>query len=65
MPQIQAVRSDPELNDVPEDLRDFLSALAGEGITATLPNAGPETPLLDPLRVQTTLSDAVIEARNE
>ncbi|HEX8391661.1 MAG TPA: hypothetical protein VF665_04810 [Longimicrobium sp.] len=63
MPQPQTARYSPDLDDAPDDLRDFLTALAAEGIAATQPNAGPGDPILDPLRLQTTLSDAVIEER--
>lgn len=49
----------------PADLRDFLEALASEGISATLPTAGPNDPLPDPLAVRTSLSAAVLAERDE
>jgi hypothetical protein len=60
--QIQAAAN---LQSAPEDLRDLLEGLAAEGISATLPTAGPDDPLHDPLVVRTSLSAAIIEEREE
>jgi hypothetical protein len=54
-----------DLQSAPEDLRDLLEGLAADGISATLPTAGPDHPLHDPLVVRTSLSAAVIEEREE
>lgn len=50
---------------VAPDLLEFARSLGAAGITITLPNAGPEDPLPEPLRAATSLSDAVIEERWE
>jgi hypothetical protein len=60
--QIQAA---VDLQSAPEDLRELLEALAAEGISATLPTAGPDDPLHEPLVVRTSLSAAIIEEREE
>lgn len=60
--QIQAAA---DLQSAPEDLRELLEALAAEGISATLPTAGPNDPLHEPLVVRTSLSAAIIEEREE
>lgn len=60
--QIQATA---DLQSAPEDLRDLLEGLADDGISATLPTAGPDDPLHEPLVVRTSLSAAVIEEREE
>ncbi len=60
--QIQATA---DLQSAPEDLRELLEALAAEGISATLPTAGPNDPLHEPLVVRTSLSAAIIEEREE
>ena len=60
--QIQATA---DLQSAPQDLRDLLEGLAAEGISATLPTAGPDDPLHDPLVVRTSLSAAIIEEREE
>lgn len=62
MTQIQAAA---DLQSAPEDLRDLLEALAAEGISATLPTAGPNDPLHDPLVIRTSLSSAILEEREE
>jgi hypothetical protein len=54
-----------DLQSAPEDLRDLLDGLAADGISATLPTAGPNDPLHDPLVVRTSLSAAIIEEREE
>ena len=55
--------SNKSLVTSPADLRDFLEALASQGVSATLPTAGPNDPLPDPLAVRTSLSAAVLEER--
>lgn len=65
MPQVHTTHTPPGVVDAPADLRDFLEALASEGISATLPTAGPNDPLPDPLAVRTSLSAAVLEEREE
>ncbi len=65
MPQVHTVNTPLGLADAPADLRDFLEALASEGISATLPTAGPDNPLPDPLAVRTSLTAAVLEEREE
>jgi hypothetical protein len=60
--QIQAAA---DLHGAPADLRDLLEGLAADGISATLPNAGPNDPLRDPLVVRTSLSAAIIDEREE
>lgn len=62
MTQIQAAA---DIQSAPEDLRDLLDALAAEGISATLPTAGPDDPLHEPLVVRTSLSAAILEEREE
>jgi hypothetical protein len=53
-----------DLQGAPEDLRGLLEGLAAEGITASLPTAGPHDPLPEPLAVHTSLSTAIIEERD-
>jgi hypothetical protein len=60
--QIQAAA---DLQSAPEDLHDLLEGLAADGISATLPTAGPNDPLHEPLIVRTSLSAAIIEEREE
>lgn len=60
--QIQAAA---DLQSAPEDLRELLEGLAADGISATLPTAGPNDPLHEPLLVRTSLSAAIIEEREE
>ena len=62
MTQIHAVT---DLQSAPEDLRDLLEALAADGISGTLPTAGPNDPLHEPLVVRTSLSATIIEEREE
>ncbi len=55
----------PEIHAVPPaDLRYFLEALASAGISATLPTAGPDDLLPDPLSLRTSLTAAVLQERN-
>jgi hypothetical protein len=49
----------------PADLRELLDGLAAKGISATLPNVGPNDPLHDPLVVRTSLSAGIMEEREE
>ena len=62
---VTQVQAAADLQSAPEDLRDLLEGLAAEGISATLPTAGPNDPLHDPLVVRTSLSAAIIEEREE
>jgi len=62
MTQIQAAA---DVQGAPPDLRELLEGLAADGISATLPNVGPNDPLHDPLVVRTSLSAAIIEERTE
>jgi hypothetical protein len=63
MTHIQTAAAD--LQGAPPDLRELLEGLAADGISATLPNVGPDDPLHDPLVVRTSLSAAIIEEREE
>lgn len=62
---VTQVQTAADLQSAPEDLRELLEALAAEGISATLPTAGPNDPLHEPLVVRTSLSAAIIEEREE
>lgn len=65
MRQLQTAAVPPDLDDAPADLRDFLEALASEGISASLPSVGPDNILPEPLAVRTSLSAAIVDARTE
>lgn len=62
MTQIQAAA---DLQGASPDLRELLEGLAADGISATLPNVGPNDPLHDPIIVRTSLSAAISEEREE
>ncbi len=53
------------LEDAPADLRDFVEALASEGVVASLPTVGAHDALPEPLVARTSLSAAIIEDRAE
>lgn len=51
---------------LPDDLRAFVEGLAEDGITVWLPISGdPDWELPEPIRANTSLSDAIIEERGE
>ncbi|HEX8672136.1 MAG TPA: hypothetical protein VF710_09615 [Longimicrobium sp.] len=55
----------PDLTDVSPDLRGLIERLAEKGITAWPSKVKPGDPLPEPLRLNTSLSDAIIEERDE
>jgi hypothetical protein len=55
----------PALTDVPPDLRGLIERLAAKGIKAWPSTAKPGDPLPEPFRLNTSLSDAIIEERDE
>jgi hypothetical protein len=55
----------PDLSNVPDELRELVEGLAADGITVRLATVGPDTPLWEPLRLRTSLSEAIIEERYE
>jgi hypothetical protein len=65
MPETREITESPDLRDVPDDLREFVERLAAAGITVRLATVGPDTPLWEPLRLRTSLSEAIIEERDE
>ena len=62
---VTQIQAEANLQSAPEDLRDLLEGLAADGIAATLPTAGPNDPLHEPLVVRTSLSAAIMEEREE
>ena len=52
-----------DLQRAPADLRHLLEGLAAQGISATLPTAGPLDAIPEPLLVRTSLSDAILRER--
>jgi hypothetical protein len=65
MHQQRATTEAPDLNDVCDELREFVEGLAADGITVRLATVRPDTPLWEPLRLRTSLSEAIIEERYE
>lgn len=66
MPRTATTADVPDLSDAPEDLRTFIEGLAEIGITATLPKAGPEDVIPEPLYVPgVSLSETLEEIRSE
>lgn len=55
----------PDLSNVSDELRELVEGLAADGITVRLATVGPDTPLWEPLRLRTSLSEAIIEERYE
>jgi hypothetical protein len=55
----------PDLTDVPPDLRGLIERLAAKGITAWPSTVKPGDPLPEPFKLNTSLSDAIIEERDE
>jgi hypothetical protein len=62
---VTEIQAAVNVQGAPEDLRDLLEGLAADGISATLPTAGPNDPLHEPLVVRTSLSAAITEEREE
>ena len=52
-------------HDPPPDLHVLAERLAAAGISVTLPIAGPEDELPEPLVIRTSLSTAIIEERDD
>ncbi len=55
----------PDLSDLPPDVQEFVRGLAEEGISVILPTLKPGEPLPEPIWLNTSLSDAIIEERDE
>jgi hypothetical protein len=55
----------PDLTDVSPELRGLIERLAAKGIKARPSTVKPGDPLLEPLRLNTSLSAAIIEERDE
>ena len=51
--------------DLPDDLREFIRNMAAEGITVTPAGIPPGYSFPEPLRANTSLSDAIIEERDQ
>lgn len=47
------------------ELREFAERLTAAGMSFRLANVGPGDPLPEPIRANTSLSDAIIEERDE
>jgi hypothetical protein len=54
-----------DFSHLPADLREFAERLTAAGISFRLANVGPDDPLPEPIRANTSLSDAIIEERDE
>lgn len=66
MSETKTVSYNPDdLRHLPDDLRKFIERLAANGIRATPPYIGADNPLPEPLRLRTSLSDAILEERYE
>ena len=65
MKSLRTAPTPPELEGAPADLRDFVEALASEGVVASLPSVGADDILPEPLIARTSLSAAIIEERAE
>lgn len=65
MPRTRVNPDPPELPATPGDDRDFIRRLEEDGMTVWPSTAGPATPLPEPLRLNTSLSEAIIEERDE
>jgi hypothetical protein len=55
----------PDLSDLPPDVQEFIRGLAEDGIEVTPGRPDPNRPRPEPLRLNTSLSAAVIEERDE
>lgn len=55
----------PDLSDLPPDVQGFIKRLAQKGIKVTPGRPDPNRVLPEPLRLNTSLSAAVIEERDE
>jgi hypothetical protein len=65
MPKTQPITDLPDLSHLPEDLREFIRGMAEDGIRVTPANRPPGYRFPEPIRANTSLSDAIIEERNE
>ena len=65
MPENQTIPAPPEPQNVPDDLREFVKRMAADGIAATPSNLPPGYQFPEPIRANTSLSDAIIEERDE
>jgi hypothetical protein len=65
MAKTRKTRRVRDFSHLPAELREFAEGMAAAGMSFTLANVGPDDPLPEPIRANTSLSDAIIEERDE